>query len=97
MKVYISGGITGVDGYLDKFQAFQDRLEKAGYEVINPAKILSYMPPSTDYEGYMRLCMALIDQCEMVYLMPGWENSQGATFEKHYGLIMGKIIAEDEV
>ena len=97
MKVYISGGITGVDGYMAKFQAVQDRLEKLGYDVINPAKILSNMPLSTSYTEYMKLCMAFIDQCDEVYMMPEWENSKGATFEKHYAEIIGKYISGEGV
>lgn len=90
MKVYISGGITGVENYLHHFLVAQERLEKIGVEVINPARILLEMPKSTSYEEYIRVCIELINQCDEILMLNGWENSRGAVFEKHYAEIMGK-------
>ena len=47
--VYISGAITGVDNYLDTFKQAERELKSLGYQVINPAEILSHLPKSTPY------------------------------------------------
>lgn len=37
-RVYISGGITGVDDYESKFEQAEKHLISEGFNVINPAK-----------------------------------------------------------
>ena len=51
--VYISGAITGVDNYLEAFKRAENDLKSLGYEVINPAEILSHLPKTTPYEVYI--------------------------------------------
>ena len=55
-----------------------------GVEVLNPAKVLKDMPPSTEYGEYMKMCMQMIDQANEVLMLRGWQESRGATFEKMY-------------
>lgn len=94
MKIYISGGITGVQDYMVKFAEVEEFLTAEGYEVINPAKVNANLPASTRYEEYMKMCMVMIDMCEAVFLIDGWEESRGARFEKMYADIMGKVILD---
>ncbi len=39
MTVYISGGITNVRNFKDKFKAAEKHLLKLGFNVINPAEL----------------------------------------------------------
>ena len=80
MKVYIAGKITGLENYQQKFRAAQDRLEARGYSVMNPA----VLPLGFDYEDYMRICFAMIDVCDAVYMLDNWRDSPGAIREYEY-------------
>ena len=88
MKVYIAGKITGLENYQQKFRAAQDRLEARGYSVMNPA----VLPLGFDYEDYMRICFAMIDVCDAVYMLDNWEDSPGAIREHLYAWRTGKEI-----
>lgn len=81
MRIYISGKITDTKDYIERFAAAEATLKKAGFEVINPAKTNATLPLSFSWEEYMAVCMKLIDFCDAVVMLHGWENSQGARLE----------------
>jgi len=81
--VYISGPMTG---YKDKnkqsFYEAEDFLRKLGFtDIINPAK-LEQAKVDFSHADYMRRDLVELLKCEYIYLLPGWENSKGATAEK---------------
>lgn len=81
--VYLSGGITGVDGYRDAFANAEDVARSAGARVIlNPATL----PHGWDWEHYMAACLGLVRVADMVVMLPGWQRSTGARMER--GLAM---------
>lgn len=85
--IYISGPITGVDNYLDNFNAAEEALKELGYTVINPARFNSVLP-DLKYEQYMSIDFALLDLCDYIYMLDGWQDSKGANRE--YGYALGK-------
>ena len=85
--IYISGPITGVDNYLDNFNAAEEYLKDLGYQVINPARFNAVLP-ELDYEQYMKVDFALLDLCDSIYMLDGWGDSKGANRE--YGYALGK-------
>jgi len=91
MKIYISGAITGTTDYEERFAEAEEKLKAAGYEVINPAKVGKMLPENTTHEEYMKMSFALMDICEAVYFMPGWQQSRGANQE--YGYAIAKSMA----
>lgn len=88
MKIYIAGKITGDKDYRQKFKKVADDLKAGGHAVMNPA----VLPDGFSYEDYIAICVAMINACEMVYLLDDWADSQGAKFEKHYAEVTGKKV-----
>ncbi len=75
--VYISGKITGTTDYMERFAAAEKALTEKGYEVINPAKTNATLPPTTPYEGYIKVSRALLSLCDEIYMLGGWQDSKG--------------------
>ena len=77
---YIAGKITGDPNYKAKFAEAQRALEKHGYIVLNP----SWMPQGLTNEQYMRMCLAMIDSADDVFMLDDWKDSEGARLEYDY-------------
>lgn len=90
MIIYVAGPMTGY--YLFNFPAFDKAalsLREAGHTVINPAEldrvagVHEYTHPLPP--GFMRQAMArdceAICRCDAIYLLKGYERSEGATVE----------------
>ena len=95
MKIYLSGAITGITDYMERFQAAEEKLIQDGHTVFNPAAVNSMMPAGTIYEEYMRVSFTLLDMCDAIYMMRGWQDSKGANREYGYALGKDMIIVEE--
>ena len=76
MRIYISGPITNVLDYKEKFERAEQNL-KAKYpdaEIINPT-VLDKLPLT--YDEYMELDLRLLGMFEGIYMLKGWEDSKG--------------------
>lgn len=52
--------------------------------------------PNADYEDYMKVDMFLLDMCNTIYMLKGWEKSCGANREYGYALAKGMVIVFEE-
>ena len=78
-SVFLSGPITGVDGYKDKFADAAEVIKALGANsVFNPA---AKIPDSTEREEAMRICTSKVITSDCVITLPGWRDSEGACFE----------------
>ena len=80
VRVYISGKIRGTDDYLERFANAEIRLKASGLDAINPTKLSAAFPTLSD-EEYIKVDLALLETCTMVYALRGWETSAGARME----------------
>ena len=89
MRIYISGPITGTDDYMERFAKAEKKLLEQGYSVVfNPAKSYMNMPANMTHEDYMKMCLEMMDLCDAIYMLSGWEKSCSANRE--YGYALGK-------
>ena len=88
MKIYIAGPITGVEGFKERFDSAERLLQEQGHKTMNPA----ILPPGFEHHEYMKICFSMVDVCEAVVLLPGWEDSKGARMEHSKALRENKKI-----
>lgn len=88
MIVYISGAISNDTNYKYNFEKAEMFLKLIGHKVVNPAKI--ELP--FDYIKYMRLDFKLIELCDAIFMIHGWQNSNGAISELSFAKSIGKKV-----
>lgn len=86
MNIYISGPMRGMDNYYESFLRAERKLTKGGHRVANPAAI--------DFTGIPReqvlgIDISLMNLCDTIYMLKGWEQSCGANREYGYALAKG--------
>ena len=93
--VYICGPITGDPSYMRKFAAAEQYLKNQGLAVLNPARMFAYIAArGVSYEAIMRLCLGLVQACDSIAVLPGFQYSRGATQELnvyHNSHAIGKV------
>ena len=85
---YIAGKITGLPkGYVkDKFNFFANRLTRMGYNVVKPAAVTDDTQPWDEAVGSDVKKML---QCDEVHLLPDWQESRWAQFERDVAVRFG--------
>lgn len=90
LKIYIAGPMTGLPEFnYPAFHTAAAQLRALGHEVFNPAE--NPAPACGTWEGYMRLALAQLVQCDAIALLPGWETSRGAKIEASLAADLGMI------
>lgn len=92
--IYISGPMTGKpDLNFPAFNAEAARLRNLGFRVVNPAEV--QMPPETTWAGFMRVDIAaMLNSCDTVVVLPGWNRSKGAQLEVYLARQLGLRVAK---
>lgn len=95
MKVYISGPMDGMKDYLENFREAEEVLLKLGYVAVNPARLDKAVKGiGLSREDYLELDLELLEWCDTIVMLDGWQQSRGCNRE--YGYAVGtkkKIIA----
>lgn len=84
--VYIAGRISGVPEYWKPFEQAEDEITAQGCIVLTPTRL----PWNLSNDKAMKICLAMIEQADVVYFLPGWNLSVGANVEMAYCKYTGK-------
>lgn len=80
-KVYISGKIAHMD--LDERREAFNMAAKYwslhGYDVFNPFE--NGLSQEADWHEHMRIDIHALTECDIIYMLRGWEQSKGAKLE----------------
>ncbi|WP_417366843.1 DUF4406 domain-containing protein [Flavobacterium beibuense] len=81
-KIYIAGKITGLtqNEVQLKFSNAEFELEKIGFNVVNPVKVVNDW--QTTWDEAMKKCLRALKECDAIILLPCWVDSKGAKFER---------------
>lgn len=71
MRVYIAGAMTGKFKYKEDFARGEKRIKELGHIALNP----SFLPEGL--ADYFEINKAMIDQCDAIYVLRGYEKSVG--------------------
>lgn len=93
-KIYLSGGISGrnYDVVEAEFYEAEQRLQKKGYEVVNPLN--NGLTTDHLWQEHMRADLKLMLECDTIYMLKGWRASKGAKIEYELALTLGFSIIE---
>lgn len=91
-NIYIAGQITGSENFKKIFKAAEIDLKKRGWIPMNPATLNG----GFEHTEYMHICYSMIDVCDTVYLLLGWQKSKGAVMEHEYAIKNHKDIIREE-
>lgn len=90
-RIYVAGPMTGIADYnFPAFNAAAAMLRAKGWLVENPAE--HSLADGLEWADYMAYDLTRLGLCGAVYLLPGWENSKGATIEKDLACALGMTI-----
>ncbi|CAK7037996.1 MAG: hypothetical protein MORG_01591 [Morganella sp. (in: enterobacteria)] len=78
MKVYIAGPMSGlVNCNRYKFNRMADHLADYGHVALNPA----ILPDGLSQADYMAICVSMLQRCDAILMLNGWQGSEGAKAE----------------
>ena len=94
--IYISGKYGGKEeNKIDMecaIRYFREYEGCVGREYISPITAFSFLYNETEYLEGLDCCLTLLDKCDKIYMLPGWEDSTGACIEFGYAKATGKDI-----
>ena len=91
MLIYISGTIRNNPNYQAEFQKAEQWLMLKDHTPINPARFITNLPKLTE-EQIMKIDYCLLEMCDGIFMLGGWQESKGACAELSYAKSLGKKV-----
>ena len=90
MNVYISGPVTGNKDYKEQFGSMSYLLKREGHGAVNPVQIMEPVRGVLDYKTILQADLELLEGCDAILLLPGWQDSHGACkeYDKEYASLL---------
>lgn len=86
-NIYISGRITGLplEVARARFDAAEQRLQERfpDSKIWNPMKFNQF-EEGKPWQSYMQVCLAILETCDTIVLLPNYYESNGAQCEYFY-------------
>jgi hypothetical protein len=91
--LYIAGPMSGLpDSNYPAFFRAEEDLRSAGYSrILNPARAVC--PPNSEWHVWMVSGLEMVLRAEALAMLPGSQNSRGASLERHVAEALGKPVA----
>ena len=89
--VYLSGNIISNGFCKEQFERAENFLLDRGYITLNPFDISQSME-DLNYEQVIQVHYRLIDICDVIFMISGWQNSKSANAELSYAKSLGKKV-----
>ncbi|MGL5224436.1 MAG: DUF4406 domain-containing protein [Aeromonas sp.] len=91
MKIYIAGPMTGLPDFnRPAFFAADEVICAAGDVALNPA----ILPDGLTQAEYMAVCIEFVKMADVLVMLPGWQESNGAVAEYTLARKLGIHIME---
>jgi hypothetical protein len=88
VKLYLAGPMTGYPEFnFPAFHAEAARLRALGFEIINPAEIVT--DQGVAWLDCMRADIKQLVDCDGIALLAGWAQSRGASIEQNLARDLG--------
>jgi hypothetical protein len=91
-KVYIAGPVTGTDDYKIRFSEAEAQIRELGLEPVNP--VAPGLVEGASYKYYIDRGLKMLMESDVVLMLPGWTQSDGARLEEMYARICGIPVVE---
>lgn len=86
--VFIAGPMTGYLNFnRDEFNSEAGILKDLGFTVLNPA----ILPDGLQHSEYLTITLAMLEVADSIFILNGWEKSEGANIEMKRARELGLI------
>lgn len=101
MTLYLSGPMSGLpEANYPAFAAAAERLRSQGHAVVSPHELPADCPGCSDtrqehsWAEHMRVDLAALLTCDVIVMLPGWQQSRGAKIEKTVAEAVGMMVID---